>query len=233
MDRKINKYRGPDHWYNPTFFEALHGKPIQYLSDLIGGGEHILDIGAGDGRLTYLLNQLTGRVVGLEYQWMPIRFAQLMFEVRETSHIPFVQGEATFLPFKKDSFDMVTLFDVIEHIPPEVLIAFLDETKWVLKARGKLVLTTPNRRSLRNRLWGHRINPKHYQEYNVTELKRLLDESGFIIENIKGIFIPVPIPKLEHYGSVFPFRKIFNFFINAGENLHGISETIFLIAGRK
>ncbi len=98
MEKKINKYGGPDHWYNPNFFEALQRKPIQYLSEFLIGGERILDIGAGDGKLTHLLSQLTDGVVGFESQLKPIRFAKLMFEVREVPDIPFVQGDGS--PFR-------------------------------------------------------------------------------------------------------------------------------------
>ncbi len=232
MNEKINRYGGPDHWYNPKFFEALHRKPVQYLSEFLKGGERILDIGAGDGKLTYLINQLNHWVVGLESQWLPIRFAKLMYEVRNVSQIPFVQGDAISIPFKKCSFEVITLFDVIEHVPPEMLFTLLNEMKRVLKVHGKLILTTPNRRALRNRIWGHRTNPKHYKEYDVTELKRLLVANEFGIEALRGIFLPVPIPKIEHYGGIFPMRRLFSFFINLGESYPSLSETIFLVARR-
>lgn len=233
MEKKINKYGGPDHWYNPKFFDALHGKPIRYLSEVLRRGQNILDIGAGDGRLTYLLRKLVEEVVGLESQSMPIKFAKLMFKVREVPDIPFVQADAVSLPFKEGSFDVITLFDVIEHIPPESLLELFREMKRVLRGHGKVAITTPNKHSLRNRLWGHRSNPKHYQEYDVTELKGVLTAYGFKIEILKGIFLPVPIPKIEHYGSIFPLRSLFSFFIDLGEYFPNQSETIFLIAGRE
>lgn len=233
MNEKINKYGGPDHWYNPKFFETLHGKPIQYLSEFLKGGEHILDIGAGDGKLTYLLNRFTDGVVGLESQLLPIRFAKLMFEVRGVSDIPFVQGDAISLPFKRASFDVITLFDVIEHIPTKKLFDFLNEVRRVLRVVGRVVISTPNRNSFRNYIWGHRLNPKHYQEFNVIELRKILEANEFEMETLKGIYLPLPIPKLEHYGSVFPFARLFSFFVDFGESYPSLSETIFLVARRR
>ncbi len=85
---------------------------------------------------------------------------------------------------------MITVFDVIEHISPEKLFDFFGGMKWVLIDRGRLVLTTPNKHSLHNCFWGHRMNPKHYQEYDVTELKKLLMANGFEIENLRGNLFP-------------------------------------------
>lgn len=232
MDKKINKYRGPDHWYNPKFFDGLHGKSVRYLAPFLDERKSVLDVGAGDGKLTWLLSQLTDRVVGLESQHMPIKCAKLMFSIREIQDIPFIQADALSLPFKEASFDLVTLFDVIEHISPGDLPELFREMKRVLRRYGKLAITTPNRGSLRNRIWGHRLNPKHYHEYDVTGLVQLLDAQDFRVEQLKGIYLPIPIPRVEHYGSIFPFRRLFSFLIDLGEHHPRQSETIFLIAGR-
>lgn len=233
MEKKINKYNGPDHWYNPKFFESLHEKPIEYISDYIKEKERVLDIGAGDGKLTYLLSELTNKVIGIESQCLPIKFAKLMFEARGIQAIPFLQGNALSLPFKKESFDMITLFDVIEHIPVEEVSDLFEEIKRVLSSMGRITITTPNKNSLRNKIWGHHSNPKHYQEYSLAELIEILHNNKFEIEFIKGIYFPIPVPKLEHYGSIFPFKRVFSFFINFGESYPRMSETIFLMARRR
>ncbi|WP_217921329.1 class I SAM-dependent methyltransferase [Miltoncostaea oceani] len=54
----------------------------------------------------------------------------------------FVHGDATALPFEAATFDAVTMFDVIEHIPDDR--AAIDEALRVLRPGGVLLLTTPN-----------------------------------------------------------------------------------------
>lgn len=45
-------------------------------------------------------------------------------------------------PFEKGSFDVITMFDVIEHIPP--VEAYLRELRTLLRPGGRLVFQTPN-----------------------------------------------------------------------------------------
>ena len=53
-----------------------------------------------------------------------------------------IVGDATQLPFKDETFDVVTSFDLIEHlINPD---DFLAEAFRVLKRGGKIVISTPN-----------------------------------------------------------------------------------------
>lgn len=54
----------------------------------------------------------------------------------------FVCGDACNLPFPDDSFDLVTLLDVLEHIPDDARAA--REAMRVLKPGGTLLVSTPN-----------------------------------------------------------------------------------------
>jgi SAM-dependent methyltransferase len=57
---------------------------------------------------------------------------------------PFVAGDATQLPFPDGAFDVVTLFDVLEHIPDDRAAA--QEALRVLKPGGWVLATSPNER---------------------------------------------------------------------------------------
>ncbi len=44
----------------------------------------------------------------------------------------------------QDTFDVIAAFDVLEHIPPEQTVSFLEGCKRLLKSEGSLVLRFPN-----------------------------------------------------------------------------------------
>lgn len=82
----------------------------------------ILDVGCGSGEYTSLFCRNGNVVVGLDLQnRVEERYAKFQF----------VEGDATRLPFARDTFDHVVSFDVIEHI--EDCAAFLRKAYRVLK----------------------------------------------------------------------------------------------------
>ena len=94
-------------------------------------------------------------------------------------------------PFKGNAFDVVTLFEVIEHIPVTSLKDVMKEIKRVLKEGGMLIVTTPNPRNLRNRILGKgMVSAKHEKEYNQTELLELFKD--FLKVELSGIYLPLP-----------------------------------------
>jgi len=61
-----------------------------------------------------------------------------------------IAGDAIQLPFKKETFDVITSFDLIEHlINPD---DFLAESSRILKWRGWFVISTPNLADFYSRL---------------------------------------------------------------------------------
>ena len=72
--------------------------------------QDILEIGGGQSGLTALLypqTQVTNLDLNPEYANVPCN---------QQEGVSFVCGDATALPFNDNSFDAVTMFDVLEHI---------------------------------------------------------------------------------------------------------------------
>jgi SAM-dependent methyltransferase len=95
----------------------------------------------------------------------------------------FVDGSVLDLPFDADSFDAVTMFDVLEHVPPGTEVRALQEIRRVLRPPGVLGLSTPHRHWLSTYLdpafyFGHR-------HYSRAELRVFLEQAGFFIESEK------------------------------------------------
>lgn len=211
------------------FFQTKYEYPIKLLQRHIRGHEIMLDMGCGDGRLTSLLASMVYRVIGLDHQILPLLFARLLIQNEKVVLMQYDLLSGS-LPVTNHCLDLVSAFDVIEHIPADVLTTLLQEVKRVLKSGGKFVLTTPNKDNLRNRLWGRRISSKHYFELNPRQLAQLLESAGFRVIEMKGIYVPVPIPRAEHYANVIPFRSLFHRLIFVGTWLPELSETIFVVA---
>jgi ubiquinone/menaquinone biosynthesis C-methylase UbiE len=96
----------------------------------------ILEVGGGRSGLTRLLYP-DARVTNLDLE---PSFADAPCNRQE--RVRFVCGDATRLEFGSQSFDVVTMFDVLEHIPEhERAIA---EALRVLKPGGYLLISTPN-----------------------------------------------------------------------------------------
>lgn len=101
----------------------------------------------------------------------------------------FSLADATNLPFGDKSFDAVVSFDVVEHILDDK--QFISEAFRVCKKGGYLVLGTPNRLRLSNRLMnllGKRIvypyylgpNTIHVREYTKAEFASLCENAGLV-----------------------------------------------------
>ena len=101
---------------------------------LNGKGKRALDIGCAQG---YVVEALRGRgyeSYGLDIS--PILSGRLGFSA--------FQASWTHLPFQDEAFDLVTSFEVAEHLPSEeALIQALREAFRVLKVGGSLIITTP------------------------------------------------------------------------------------------
>jgi SAM-dependent methyltransferase len=98
--------------------------------------ERILEVGGGRSGLTHMLYP-NAHITNLD---MDPSFADVPCNRQEG--VTFVCGDATRLEFPDRSFDAVTMFDVIEHVPDDRRA--LGEAFRVLKPGGYLLLSTPN-----------------------------------------------------------------------------------------
>lgn len=92
------------------------------------------------------------------------------------------------IAFAGESFDVVTLFDVLEHVPD--IHGLLAEARRILKKDGLLVVQSPNIRSLMARLtrsnWVWLTPPDHLYHFAPATLNRLLKEHGFDVRLLKS-----------------------------------------------
>ena len=83
--------------------------------------------------------------------------------------------------WEDQTFDLVTIWDVIEHVPdPQALLASI---KRMIKPGGKLLLETQNVASRfaakMGKAWHHYKHDEHLYHFNPQTIARLLDDCGF------------------------------------------------------
>ena len=145
----------------------------------IKAGERVLDIGCGNGFLSYdMASQVEGvRVVGIELSEANVRFAR---EHYRHPGLEFTQGDALKL-LPHESFDVVTLSNVLEHI--EHRVEFLQRVRQQIKPK-RLILRVPVferdwRVPLKKELGvDYRLDATHCIEYTQEEFFAELGQAG-------------------------------------------------------
>ncbi|MGA3006918.1 MAG: class I SAM-dependent methyltransferase [Opitutaceae bacterium] len=81
------------------------------------------------------------------------------------------------LPYASSSVDNMLLYQVIEHLPPDVLLNVLREGRRILRPEGMLFIFSPNKANRREIL----ADPTHLNPLYPSELRRMLLASGYDI----------------------------------------------------
>lgn len=101
----------------------------------------ILEIGGGQSGLTAMLYP-NAHITNID---LNPEYASAVCNQQE--RVQFVCGDATALPFPDNSFDAVTMFDLIEHVPDDKKA--MQEALRVLRPGGFLLVSTPEERNWR------------------------------------------------------------------------------------
>ncbi|MEM7516241.1 MAG: methyltransferase domain-containing protein, partial [Planctomycetota bacterium] len=148
-------------------------------------GRRVLDAGCGCGYGSQFLSRSgADEVVGVDVDPAAIDYCRQHFEADD---LRFMTADVMALPFDDASFDVVTCFEVFEHVdPPDALLA---ELRRVLHPEGVLVVSTPNALTYAADT-DDGSNPFHVREYTPTELKALIgarfEKVEFFVQNPFG-----------------------------------------------
>lgn len=152
---------------------AWSARSIIRRVERVAGTGRLLDVGCGPG---VLLSVAKGKweCVGVEVS------RPAAGEARKRFGLEVVEGTLEEARFPADSFDAVTLVDVIEHLPDPA--GTLREVNRILKPGGVLFVLTPNIDAPVARLmgrwwWGFR--PAHLTYFSRKTMGRMLAETGF------------------------------------------------------
>ena len=212
--------------------DKLRGRLLysaKFVLDEDLGGKEVLDIGCGFG--WFLWNALVrraSRVVGLEISGERLETARANIS---DGKVTFKVGSATKLPFASNSFDTVSSWEVIEHLPKGTEERTFRETHRVLKPGGVFYLSTQYAS-----FWSKVFDPAWWvaghRHYSVENLNRLARDCGFEVEKIvlTGGWWEI-IYILDMYVAKWVFRRapFFQEFINKRRDLGYTRENGFNI----
>lgn len=144
---------------------------ILQLHSLAGQKLKILDAGCGTG-FNLKFFERYGTAYGCDFSQSALDFCQK----RGLKRI--VQADVEQLPFASQSFDLVTLLDVLYHKNIRSDVQVLREVGQVLKKGGYLLLTDSAFNFLRSK---HDIAFHARERYRKVTLRRRLEKSGFCL----------------------------------------------------
>ena len=135
----------------------------------------ILEIGCGTGGNLEMLSQF-GSVSGLEMDSNALSLAK----THSKNRYDLRQGICPDLsPFSEQTFDLICMFDVLEHINLET--ETLREATKLLAKNGRIILTVPAYQWL----WGmHDEFLHHKRRYNAAMLRKAADSAGLEIRKL-------------------------------------------------
>lgn len=159
------------HWW----YRGMREIADALLGDrLMRPGLSVLDAGCGTGGfLRWILDRADVRVaVGIDVSSAAIAYAET--QVPEAT---FAVAPLSDLPQQSESFDLVVMNDVLQHVPEADLGQSLAELKRLLVADGVLLVRTNGARTMRRE--------RHdWRAYDAPSLERVLVDAGFRVERV-------------------------------------------------
>ncbi len=145
---------------------AHHVARYDFASKLVKPQKYsrALDIGSGSGYGSEMLRQVGYDTKGIELNHQAVSYAQQNFPEND-----FIQGDITeFIPHGR--YNLITFFEVIEHLTPEDASDVLTRAQKLLHRDGIMVISTPRDINEEN-------NGFHKSEWSYEEFQETLEET--------------------------------------------------------
>lgn len=161
---------------------------LDQLNGIIEDGDHVFDLGCGDGTMgTLLTNTHVVTIDGCDISEVALERATNKY--RNVYQLN-IDDEHT--PVNSNSYDVVICTDVLEHTLSPIRV--LNEIERILRDDGFAVISVPNFGFIRyriNSLVGEIpsiiIDERHYNTFTISRLRDLLEDSGLEAQKVSGV----------------------------------------------
>lgn len=148
-------------------------RPLLQRATAGTSGARILDCGCGTGSNLRMLGDY-GRAVGFDLTGTGTRFAR-----SHGHHV--AQASIGAIPFRTNTFDLVTSFDVFQCLPDDVEASAIAEMSRVLKPGGWLLVHVAALEILHGR---HSVLSEEVRRYTAPRLRSVVERAGFRVERL-------------------------------------------------
>ena len=178
-----NSSKGLLNWlYQKARLFAL-GKKLKLINNLSQKGK-LLDIGCGTGEFLNICKKNSWLTRGVEPSDLARNQAIKNYKLNVSDNLDLSQ-------FDKDSFDIVTLWHVLEHLPN--LEETVDHLELILKENGKVIIAVPNYKSwdacYYKKYWAAYDLPIHLWHFSKNTISQLFTKHGFSLVKTKGMIL--------------------------------------------
>ncbi len=171
LEHRINTYLSRGKYFKNRYHRQL--RDIHFFKS----GGKLLDIGCNIGLFLNEARIAGFDTTGVELNHECAEYARGHFDLKV--HSDYLNK----IDFEAASFDVVTLYDVLEHIPD--LHGILSDIRNILTPNGLLVVQSPNLDSLMAELtkstWSWLSPPDHLFHFTPSSLCSLIENSGYSI----------------------------------------------------
>ncbi|MBW2991819.1 class I SAM-dependent methyltransferase, partial [Candidatus Woesearchaeota archaeon] len=202
---------------DPNFVSQARGRELTFekslkLIEKYAQKGRIYDVGTAGGSFLHVARKNKWEVYGCEpNKWM-CRWSKKHYGLDITP------GDIFTKKYPDNYFDVVTLWDVLEHVPSPSKVLF--ECNRILKKKGLLVVNYPDIGSGISKLMGRKwvfLLSVHLFYFTPKTIRRILDKTGFETIVLKKHFQRLALGYL-----VFRMRQYSNILHNIGKKIIGI-----------
>lgn len=144
----------------------------------------ILDVGCGTGAVLEMLDPL-GEIHGIDIETAALSFCA----ERDLGNL--VQSSATALPYADNSFDLIVIADMLEHLREDA--PAVRESARVLRPGGIFICTVPAHPSL---FGEHDMALHHFRRYSQRTLRQTLEGAGLHLLRLSPTYASILLPAL-------------------------------------
>jgi 2-polyprenyl-3-methyl-5-hydroxy-6-metoxy-1,4-benzoquinol methylase len=133
----------------------------------------LLDVGCSTGAFVRLARNAGFNAEGIDLSERAVSYGRNHFD------LPLQAGDFTAGMFREATFDVVTLWATLEHLPDPG--RFIEEARRVVRPGGVLAISVPNHRSLTQRLLGRRnryVGVDHLNYFSARTLQAFVARHG-------------------------------------------------------